>query len=80
MVSHFLATFGSHKYCDSGDIMLLVIEVHMSSLRHYCLSLKHMACLANAQKTSGVSKTPYLDHTRTTGSKNYLKKLPVRPK
>ena len=46
MVSQHPATFGDHKHCGSGDMMFLAVEkqeFHVASIRHYSLSLKHMA-------------------------------------
>ena len=57
MVRYHPVRFGGHGHCGSGDIMLLVVEIKfphvLASIRHFCLSLKHMAYHAHTHEISG---------------------------
>ena len=53
MVGNNPTKFGSHRRCDSGNMMFLVVEGQDSTcsflIRHYCLSVKHVVCHAQTQ-------------------------------
>ena len=45
MVSHHPAKFGGYRHCVCGDMFLIVQrQDSLAKIRHYCLSLKYMAC------------------------------------